>query len=227
MVQIKQIQKGINLTSKNEGTAVGIMQKAPSDSHQTLGFNLQGDVKPDSHKKVMREKVEAYGEAISGSLLQWGDSSTAYHSYFMPSIVYGTPTTTMSFKECDDLQKPVINAILPKMGIASKAPRAVVFGTARYEGIRLDHLVAVQSHGQLQYPLGHQPCQDTTGQLICMMMDFTQMEWGCTGNVLEQSYNQYDGAIIVENWITAIWAQLERCEATVKVTGLWNPTHGR
>jgi hypothetical protein len=25
----------------------------------------------------------------------------------------------------------------------------------------------------------------------------------------------------------AIWAHLERCEATVKITGLWKPTHGR
>jgi hypothetical protein len=109
----------------------------------------------------------------------------------MPSIAYDTPTTTLSFKECDDLQKPVVNAILPKMGITSKAPRAVVFGTARYGGIWLDHLAAVQSHGQLQYLLGHLRCKDTTGQLIWMMMEYTQMECGCTGKLFEQSYKQY------------------------------------
>jgi hypothetical protein len=124
----------------------------------------------------MREKAEAYGEAIRGSLLQRGESSTAYNSYYMPDISYGTPTTTLSFKECDDLQKPVANAILPKMGITSKPPRAVVFGTARYGGIGLDHLTAVQSHRHLQYLVGHLRCQDTTGQLISMTMEFTQME---------------------------------------------------
>jgi hypothetical protein len=103
----------------------------------------------------MREKAEAYGEAVSGSLLKRGESSTAYTSYYMPSIAYGTPATTMSFKECDDLQKPFINAILPTMGITRKLPRAVVLGTARYGGIGFDHLVAVQIHGQLQYLLGH------------------------------------------------------------------------
>jgi hypothetical protein len=153
MVQIKQSHKGINLTSKSKGTTVGIKRKAPSDSYRTLGFHLQRDVKTDSHKKVMREKSEAYGEAINGSLLQRGESSTAYNCYYIPSIAYGTPTTTLSFKECDDLQKPVVNEILPKMGITCKAPRAGVFGTARYGGIGLDHLAAVQSHGQLQYLL--------------------------------------------------------------------------
>jgi hypothetical protein len=168
----------------------------------------------------MREKAESYGEAISGSLLQHGESITVYNCYYMPSIAYGTPATTLSFKECDDLQKLVINTILPKMGITSKAAREVVFGTAWYGGIGLDHLAAVQIHGQLQYLLGHLRCKGTNGKLIRMMMEFTQMECGCTGNVFEQSYKQYAGAIIDENWITAIWAHLERCEATVKIIGM-------
>jgi hypothetical protein len=68
--------KGINLTLKSEGTKVGIKRKAPSDSHRTLGFHLQGDGKTDSHKTVMREKAKAYGEAINGSLLQRGLHTT-------------------------------------------------------------------------------------------------------------------------------------------------------
>jgi hypothetical protein len=60
-----------------------------------------------------------------------------------------------------------------------------------------------------------------------MMMEFTQMECVCTGKVLEQSYKQYAGAIIDENWVTAIWAHLERCKAIVKITWLWKPTYGR
>jgi hypothetical protein len=206
---------------------VDIKWKAPSHSHRNLGFHLQGNGKTDSHKKVMRKKAEAYGEAIRGSILKRGESSTAYNCYYMPSIAYSTPATTLTFKECDDLQKPVVNAILPKMGITSKAPRAVVFGTPRYGGIGLDHLALVQSHGQLQYLLGHLRCRDTTGKLIRMIMEFTQMECGCTGNVFEQSYKQYAGVIIDENWVTSIWAHLERCEATVKITGLWKPKYGR
>jgi hypothetical protein len=79
MVQIKQSHKGINLTSKSEGTTGGIKREAPSDSHRTLGFHLQGNEKTDSHNKVMRKKAEAYGEAIRGSILKRGDSSTAYN----------------------------------------------------------------------------------------------------------------------------------------------------
>jgi hypothetical protein len=59
-----------------------------------------------------------------------------------------------------------------------------------------------------------------------MAMEFTKMQCGCMGNILEQSYKQYTGSIIDENWSTAIWAHLERCDTTVKVTGIWKPTHG-
>jgi hypothetical protein len=124
----------------------------------------------------MQEKSEAYGEAISGSLLQRGEISTVYNCYYMPSIAFDTPIITLSFKECNDLQKTIVNTILPKMGITSKAPRAVVFSTARYGGIGLDHLAVVQSHGQLQYLLGHLRCKATTGKLIRMMIEFTHME---------------------------------------------------
>jgi hypothetical protein len=87
MAQINQSNKCINLKSNSQRTTVGIKRKSPSDSHRTLGFHLQGDVKSDSHKKVMREKAEAYGEAISGSLLQRGESITTYNSYYMLSCL--------------------------------------------------------------------------------------------------------------------------------------------
>jgi hypothetical protein len=75
----------------------------------------------------------------------------AYNLFYMPSLAYGTPVTSISLAECTILQEPVVNAILPKMGINRKAPRAVVFGTSKYGGFKLDHLAAVQGFGWLQY----------------------------------------------------------------------------
>jgi hypothetical protein len=68
-----------------------------------------------------------------------------------------------------------------------------------YEYMRLTISILpgeVHSHGQLQYLLGYLRCRDTTGQLIKMMMEFTQLEYGCTGNAFEQSYKKYARAII-------------------------------
>jgi hypothetical protein len=40
----------------------------------------------------------------------------AYGAYYLPSLAYGTPATTLSYKECEDVQRAVIAAILPKNG---------------------------------------------------------------------------------------------------------------
>jgi hypothetical protein len=94
----------------------------------------------------------------------------------MKSIGYGTPATSLSYQECDNMQKPFVNSIFPKMGINRKAARAVVFGTSQHGGLGIDHLAIVQLYGQLQYLLGSIRCNDTTGQLARMMLEFVKLE---------------------------------------------------
>jgi hypothetical protein len=91
---------------------------------------------------------------------------------------YGTPATTFSKKDCEEIQKPVVNAILPKMGIARTAPR-VVFGTAQYGGLGFTHLTELQGHTRIQYLQGHLLCGDPTGRLMQMLLEYTQLECGC------------------------------------------------
>jgi hypothetical protein len=55
----------------------------------------------------------------------------AYNAFYMPSMGYGTHATTLSMKDCEEIQRPVVNAILPKMGIARTTTRVVVFGTTQ------------------------------------------------------------------------------------------------
>jgi hypothetical protein len=54
-----------------------------------------------------------------------------YGAYYMPSLAYCTPATTLSYKECEDVQRALAAVILPKMGIVRNAARKVVFGSAR------------------------------------------------------------------------------------------------
>jgi hypothetical protein len=53
------------------------------------------------------------------------------------------------------------------------------------------------------------------------MLDYTQLECGCTGNVLEQDYGRYSRVLMTENWITGIWEHLHSCKSTLKITVKW------
>jgi hypothetical protein len=87
--------------------------------------------------------------------LSIGECSIAYGAYYMPSLVYGIPASSLMYKECEDMQHPVVAAILPKMGILRNTARTVVFGPPQYCGLGLNHLAAVQGYIRIQYLLGY------------------------------------------------------------------------
>jgi hypothetical protein len=179
---------------------------------------MTGDGTCTANKKVMTEKASLYATAIKRSSVWKGESGLAYNSFYLPSIGYGTPVTTLSQQECYDIQKPVINAILPKMGIGRKAHPSVVFDTAQFGGLGLEHLAAYQGKNRLQYLMGHLRCNITTGKLMRSILDYTQLECGCSGNALEEDYERYSRVLLMENWLTGIWEHLHSCKSTMKIT---------
>jgi hypothetical protein len=119
-----------------------------------------------AHKKVMTEKASLYATIIQRSSVWKGEYGLAYNSVYLPSLGYRTPATTLTQQECYNIQKPVVNAILPKMGISRKAHMIVVFGTAQFGGLGLEHLASHQGHSRLQYLMGHLRFNGTTGKLM-------------------------------------------------------------
>jgi hypothetical protein len=113
------------------------------------------------------------------------------------------------------------------MGIHRKAARSLVFGMAKFGGLGLDLLATLQGHIRLQYLLGHLQCGDHTGQLVIMLIEYTQLECGSMDNILEQNYDKFSKCIINKNWTTEIWQHLHRCKATVAVQQKWKLRSGR
>jgi hypothetical protein len=68
-----------------------------------------------------------------------GECAMAYNSCYMASFCYGTAATSLHMEECKEIQKPPVNAILPKMGINQNTKIEVVFGTTKYGGLGLTH----------------------------------------------------------------------------------------
>jgi hypothetical protein len=171
--------------------------------------------------------IRLYSEAVDSSKLCRSEASLAYNTFYMKSIGYGTSATSLSYQDCDNMQKPVVNSKFPKMGISRKSARAVMFGTFQHGGLGLDHLATFQLYGQLQYLIGSIRCNDMTGQLARMMLEFAKLECGCIGNVFEQNYEGYHGTIIAKNWIKEIWSYVQLYDSKIQINGLWTPKSGR
>jgi hypothetical protein len=223
LIQIEPQHRSITMTSRLSGQVSGIKRKSPTEGHRTLGFFMTGDGTSNEHKRVMKEKGLAYAMSIRNSTLQRGEYSMAYGAYYMPSMAYGTPATTLSYKECEDVQQTVVAAILPEMGIVPNAAIKAVFGSAKYGGLGLDHLATTYNYLRLQYLIGHIRSKSITSKLIRQQLDYTQLEIGCLAQVLGQDYNRYIQAILCPNWITAIWESLHACKASFAINSDWIP----
>jgi hypothetical protein len=227
LLKVKETHRGITITSRATGRTSGVKRKAVEEGHRTLGFHMSGDGKRKAHKKVMIDKVLLYSNVLRNSNIWRGESVVAYNSLYMPSLRYGVPATTLTKEECEDIQRPVVNDILPKMGIARSGPRKVVFRTKQYGGLGLTHLAALKGNSRLQYLLGHLRCGDTTCELMQMLLEYTQLECGCIGNPLQQDYKKYECLLLNKNWITEVWGHLSTCKATLEKNGLWEPKDNR
>jgi hypothetical protein len=173
LLQKHSSHRGIKIFSRSTNTDSGVKRKIPNEGHRTMGFFMTGDGTCSAHKKVMTEKASLYAIAIQRSALWKGKSGLLYNSFHLPSIGYVTPATTLTQQECYKIQKPVVNEILPKMGIRRKAHRSVVFSTAQFGGLGLEHLASYQGHSRLQYLMGHLRYNSTTGKLMRSMLDYT------------------------------------------------------
>jgi hypothetical protein len=109
------------------------------------------------------------------------------------------------------------------MGIIRKAHRSVALGMAKFGGLGLEHRAAYQGHNRLQYLMGHLRCNSTTGKLMRSMLDYTQLECGCSGNFLEEDYKRYSRVLMTENWIAGIWEHLHSCKSALKIAAEWKP----
>jgi hypothetical protein len=208
LLQVKETHRGITITSRSTGRTSGVNRKVVEEGHRTLGFHMSGDGKCEAHKKVMIDKALLYSNAIRNSNMWRGESAVVYNSFYMPSLGYGVPATTLTKEECEDIQIPMVNAILPKMGIVRSAPRKVVIGTKQYGSLGLTHLAELQGNNRLQYLLGHLRYGDTTCELMQMLLEYTQLECGCRGNPLLQDYKNYECLLLNKKWITEVWGHL-------------------
>jgi hypothetical protein len=166
LLQKHRSHRGIKIVSRSTNTESGLKRKAPNEGHRTLGFFMTGYSKCSARKKVMTEKASLYATDIHCSSVWKGGPGLAYNSLYLHSLGYGTPSTTLTQQECYSIQKPVVNAILPKMGISRKSHRSVVFGTAQFDGLGMEHLSAHQGHRRLQCLMGYLCCNITTGKLM-------------------------------------------------------------
>ena len=104
---------------------------------------------------------------------------------YLPSITYALLACHLSYHQLHQLDKPVVNAVLSKMGFNCKFPREVVFAPKHFGGIGIRHLYCEQSIGQLKQLVSHIRTSTNTGFRFLIMIETYQLLAGISKPILE------------------------------------------
>jgi hypothetical protein len=174
-----------------------------------------------------------YAKAITSSTLQRGKCSIAYGAYYIPSLEYDTQSSSLTYKECEGIQRPMVAEILPKMGIVRNAVRTVAFGPSQYCDMAIGQLAAVHGYTMIQYLLGHlrsksppkkKSYPETHTEPARVHPAGGGMRGKSTGT---PQHDRYTSLITRPHWVTATWEYLYTCKVSIDVTSQWTPWKSR
>ena len=106
--------------------------------------------------------------------------------------------------------------LLHSHGIAKTCSRVVLHASRKLAGLNIYHLFQLQGFEKLKLFMWHYRRMDTTGKLLKICMDYTQLEVGVSQQFLQLNYSQYQ-QYVTKTWITSIWSYLGQCKAKIEM----------
>ena len=113
------------------------------------------------------------------------EATTAHWRMCIPNITFGIGSTLMDLDQLDAIQKPLMHAILPKMGYSSKTCRHVLSGPRTYLGIGARDLVTDRRVQQTLMFVKHIRSNQELSKLLHIGLKWFQLHAGITRPILE------------------------------------------
>ena len=203
-----QLREGFDLELKT------VRRLEPFNVHKTLGNYISLDGRQTGQLRFLKSKVMEWAKRIRTSGLNGSQRILAYNGYLVPSLAYRLATSSLSFKQCKELQTIIDPILLHAHGLQRNLPKIVLFSTASKAGLGITHLYHLQGQEKLKLFLMHLRRNDTSGNLLRIAMENTQMEIGIGNFFMKEDYYDYND-FITKNWVTHLWQYLSDCNSTV------------
>jgi hypothetical protein len=142
--------------------------------------------------------------------------------YIRPKITYPFSCVSLTEKQCQHIQAPVLAEILPKLHLNHHTPRAVLFAGPRYGGLSISENYKDLGYSHLQYMIGHIKMHDEVGQLILSLITHTQLQVGSVTPFFRLAYPKY-AKWIDSTWITDVWKFAHQAKIEIDVEKHWVP----
>ena len=185
-----------------------------------MRITLEGSWKAEFDHRL-REHTTLTNIIQAGSISR--QQAYMIHSiHYKPGITYALQHTRFTSVQCEDLQKPVVNALLPKMGFSRKMARAVVYGPRRLGGLEFIHIETEQFCLQLQYLV---KCLSQSTLQTREYLHLTAAYQQYLGTKT-QFFNQEPTRFCykpLNSKLTFLWTKLKEYDLRISSSILWTP----
>jgi hypothetical protein len=145
-----------------------------------------------------------------------------YHNYYLPQVMYAMNTANFSQIQCESIQSPVINSILPLLGFNRHTSRSLVFAPSDFGGIGITNLYTELYSTRIETIISHTRMDKSElGKLFRINLEFIHLLTGKSTPYL-QSTKQI--SYIQKNWFSGLHQFLIKHELQMDIRSLWLPS---
>jgi hypothetical protein len=212
----------LKITTGVDSTPQAIELIPPNAAHKTLGCLRTLDGNESIQYKHLLEKNRDWAALLQKRYLSRQEAWMVYHTYYMPQVLYSIMPTNMTKAQCDSIQSPVINAILPLLGFNRHTSRDIIFGPSKYGGLGMLDLHTELYTRKIEQIVSHtRNSKSSIGKLCIINLSYLQMLIGKSIPYLESTKTV---SYIQKNWFSELHLFLISHELTIKIKDIWLPS---
>jgi hypothetical protein len=175
----------IHISDSSSSTLTAIEQKEMTTEHKTLGCfkSITGTAKAEM--KYLKTNIDIVGNRILRAPLTHYHVYLAYNIVFLPSLKYGLPSTTLSFRQIEDIHKYAVDKFLSGMGYDRSTPRALIYSPSEFGGFGIRHLYTEMLGMKLDTVVSHLRAETQFGKAFRINLNYLQLTAGISEPILE------------------------------------------
>ena len=196
----------------------------PSTGRKFLGVRLAANGNCSDEVHARKSQSEKFAMQLVQSGASPVDAYMIYVFRYCPAVFYCIPITYFTPAQCNQIQSPFMNVLLPKLRINRHVKRAVVWGPVKYGGLDLKHMETEQIARTVESLIGHVRAATPTGKTFLITCKTYQILLG-----VQQSFFSLDPDTCphqpsaTASKLTYIWETLRKINGYLVLPHMWTP----
>ena len=178
------------------------------ETHKTLGYYVCPSGNQTDTVKQLANLAQAWVTRIKSSSLKDFEILLAYETVLLRQWAYRLPGSALSYDQCNQIMKIVEPTIINAMHTQQHISRTLLYASDVYGGMGFKHLFDFAAEEKMKFLTMHIKRNDTTGKLLRISMQTTQLQVGTELPFYNLSYDTYS-PLCTATWFTNLWSYFD------------------